>query len=763
MRFHHEDYVLTGVVAGTPIWLAMEADFDAWLELLNGETLEVLAWDDDSGRGFDALLGFLPQDGITYVVRASSYGEGSTGAYALRTLALPDAELAWTAAAAESTAGNNSMVIGGGSSSAVSSSASTITMINVDQLVSLVMLSPDVYQIENRGNTILWHGENGQACVEVAGQRQQVTSPWPLGAGDASTLWRMLAAETLDGVNTILWRHNPSNGLHLWTLDANWHWQTSSGLIPLGTDEAWELESRFQIDGDGDGQIGAPPPVVTLSVGSAAVAEDGAASLVYTFSRTGSTARPLQVNVQLGGTATPFSDYSGISATGAIGGVTFAAGSTTATLTLTPVADTRIEANETIAVTLVPGQGYLVGTSAAVVGTLLNDDSQINLYPASGSLPSAQGWLAFGTGFTGRQSLTSRGTVLDSTLLLADIAGYSNRGNPDPALINSAFPALDRGVGFGLDVTLRLESETHLSDNRAGFSLLLLDQGASPVGIELGFWTNRIFSQAGGATPFTAIAEAVEGIDTRLTTTYSLRVFDETYILLANNRLILQGRVQEYSQASVPSILPYNPYTTANTLFLGDNTSRASARVELGPLSLNMPLSGGNGNDAMTGTAGPDQRNGMEGDDVLSAGAGDDWLIGGAGDDTLMGGEGQDVLTGGQGMDHFVTTAFSDSLLAAPDIITDYSAGDVLDRPGPGTLLEASIGSVASLTASLLTNLLTPATFPANSTVAFTVTGQPGTFVAFDAGTAGFDASVDSVVHLANHTIISATNTIVVI
>lgn len=56
------------------------------------------------------------------------------------------------------------------------------------------------------------------------------------------------------------------------------------------------------------------------------------------------------------------------------GSVTFAAGSTTAILTLTPVADTKVEADETVGLTLSAGSNYRVGTSGKVIGTILNDD-----------------------------------------------------------------------------------------------------------------------------------------------------------------------------------------------------------------------------------------------------------------------------------------------------------------------------------------------------------------------------------------------------
>jgi hypothetical protein len=116
-------------------------------------------------------------------------------------------------------------------------------------------------------------------------------------------------------------------------------------------------------------------PVITLAVApTAGVSEDGTANLIYTFSRTGFTTNALTVNYTVGGTATLGNDYSGIAATPATKTVSFAAGAATAIVTVDPTADAVIEPNETIALTLAAGSGYTIGTTAAVVGTIINDD-----------------------------------------------------------------------------------------------------------------------------------------------------------------------------------------------------------------------------------------------------------------------------------------------------------------------------------------------------------------------------------------------------
>ena len=327
--------------------------------------------------------------------------------------------------------------------------------------------------------------------------------------------------------------------------------------------------------------------------------------------------------------------------------------------------------------------------------------SRILLYDASrSSLPDTQGWLAFGTGGSGSQSLSGTGTLLTSNATILDGAGYSNFDRFSGNLVNSTFPALDRSVGFSLDVQLRLVSESHLSGNRAGFSLTLLDQGSTPRGIEIGFWSNSIFSQAGGATPFQSIAQVVNGVDTSPTTNYSLRIFDQSYTLLANNRPLLSGPLQDYSQAILSSLFPFNPYSKANFLFLGDNSSSASAQVELGSIALGMPLAGSAGADTMAGTSGADRLNGLDGNDSIEAGGGADWLIGGRGDDQLAGGDGDDLLIGGSGLDRFVVgggSPFNASALGMDSIVGFEGLEDRLllaratfSALGPGPTLDPS-------------------------------------------------------------------------
>ena len=118
-------------------------------------------------------------------------------------------------------------------------------------------------------------------------------------------------------------------------------------------------------------------PVITLSLAPITVAEDGTGNLVYTFTRSGNTSTALTVNYGVSSTATLNTDYVQTGAatfTSTAGSITFAAGASTATLTIDPTADTTVEPDETVALTLASGAGYAISTTTTVAGTITNDD-----------------------------------------------------------------------------------------------------------------------------------------------------------------------------------------------------------------------------------------------------------------------------------------------------------------------------------------------------------------------------------------------------
>jgi hypothetical protein len=137
-------------------------------------------------------------------------------------------------------------------SQVVASETSLSTDLNADAIIG-----PPFTSLESQGNaTLLRRNSDGMAVVRVGSTRYAVSSPFGLGSGDSTTTWQMLAAETVAGKNQIVWRNNSGNFLHVWSLDAGWNWQASSGNINPFSPEALALETSFQNDFNGNGVIG---------------------------------------------------------------------------------------------------------------------------------------------------------------------------------------------------------------------------------------------------------------------------------------------------------------------------------------------------------------------------------------------------------------------------------------------------------------------------------------------------------------------------
>jgi hypothetical protein len=313
---------------------------------------------------------------------------------------------------------------------------------------------------------------------------------------------------------------------------------------------------------------------------------------------------------------------------------------------------------------------------------------------ALGTTPDLQGWLDFGTTplISATQTAFPSLTHLNSPTLGA--GGYSNYRSAAATLVNAAFPVLDRTIGFSLTFQLRINSESNSSDtngdglgDRAGFSLTALS--SDRLGIELGFWTDEIWAQRGGTGSTLFTHSPTERAFVSTTTglvNYTLLMLGDQYFLSTDNQVLLQGALQDYTAfSSVGSGLPYNPYTTSNFLFWGDNTSNGAASSDIGRLTLSTPTRGTAKADGLNGTVDEDLLNALAGNDSLSGRSGNDILIGGDGNDLLNGGRGNDRLLGGSNNDRFLydtNSAFSPSSVGA-DTIFDFDAIEdliVLDK-----------------------------------------------------------------------------------
>jgi len=188
--------------------------------------------------------------------------------------------------------------------------------------------------------------------------------------------------------------------------------------------------------------------------------------------------------------------------------------------------------------------------------------------------PSQQGWVYQNTPFPAAPTATptSNGTILNSGNI-QNYAGY---------FLNAPFN-LDRTRGYTVSFSVQINSESHVKDNRAGFSLIVmsnqLDGETQPYGLELGFWEDSIWAQSADF----ARAENVAFNTKDTVHHFVLYVKGNQYKLFERNSYatpILQGSLRQYTAFTPPPGFP-NPYTTPNLIFMGDDTTSATANVTI--------------------------------------------------------------------------------------------------------------------------------------------------------------------------------------
>jgi hypothetical protein len=213
--------------------------------------------------------------------------------------------------------------------------------------------------------------------------------------------------------------------------------------------------------------------------------------------------------------------------------------------------------------------GLLAGAFAAPASAAVLYDS------TTGTSPASQGWLFHTSLLGGSESFDSTATTFDTTADISTRNGYANYGVSFD-FVNSSFPTLDRTSGFTIDLTARINSESHSSTDRAGFSLIAISSDLQ--GIELGFWEDAVWAQNAGFTHGESAS-----IDTKSAMkSYSLNIIGSTYTLAVDGIDALSGNLRYYQSQGYP-------YTLSSFLFLGDDTTSAEASVSFSNLAVTVP------------------------------------------------------------------------------------------------------------------------------------------------------------------------------
>ncbi|MCL1526428.1 putative Ig domain-containing protein [Xanthomonas nasturtii] len=124
-----------------------------------------------------------------------------------------------------------------------------------------------------------------------------------------------------------------------------------------------------------------PSRTASIAVSPASRNEDSGAAFVYTVTLSQTNTSATTVNLARSGTATSGTDYSG-----AVSSVVVPANASSASFSVTPIADTTVEPDETVIFSVANGTGYSPGSPASATATIVNDDvptASISVSPSS--------------------------------------------------------------------------------------------------------------------------------------------------------------------------------------------------------------------------------------------------------------------------------------------------------------------------------------------------------------------------------------------
>ena len=134
------------------------------------------------------------------------------------------------------------------------------TVFGVDANGDGTIGSPSTVAIESIGNTSLVKDSNNKFFAQVGNNipiviKNGTTQIYP----GMYTDWQTLAAETVNGVNQVLWIKPGINLMQVWQMNSSWVRVSSQNIGTLSSSAALAQETVFGVDANGDGTIGNLP------------------------------------------------------------------------------------------------------------------------------------------------------------------------------------------------------------------------------------------------------------------------------------------------------------------------------------------------------------------------------------------------------------------------------------------------------------------------------------------------------------------------
>ncbi|MFM6774500.1 MAG: beta strand repeat-containing protein, partial [Microcystis panniformis] len=507
---------------------------------------------------------------------------------------------------------------------------------------------------------------------------------------------------------------------------------------------------------------------VTLAVSPASVTEDGTTNLIYTFTRSGVTTNPLTVNYSISGTATNGSDYTSIPTS-----VTFAANATTATVIVDPTADTTVESDETVILTLATGTGYTIGTPDAVIGTITNDDLPsitLAISPASVTEDGTSNLI---------YTFTRTGDTTNPLTVNYTVDGTATNGSDYTSIPTSVTFAANSATAT---VTVDPTADTTVESDETVILTLATGTGytvgtTTPV---TGTINNDDFSQLSINN-----ITVVEGLDNNaiLTVTVDNPNPQQISVNYATEPIDATADVDYTSKTGTITIAANTSTATISIPILNDNLNEAD---EIFTVTLSNAVNatinpeGGIGEVIITDTWQTSLTrtlpNNVENLRLISSNnvngtgnAGNNKITGNSGNNQINGANGADTLTGGLGADIFVFQ-FGQSTISTSDRITDFAINsdkiDLLTQAGNATSAPSNFSRAANSTVTTLQNLVNQVFTDANGAITgnqglgvnsaalvqVTTGAIAGTYLVINDSAAGFQSSNDLLINITGFT-----------
>jgi hypothetical protein len=244
-----------------------------------------------------------------------------------------------------------------------------------------------------------------------------------------------------------------------------------------------------------------PPPLVSVGLSDGVGAEASSDPIVFTVALSAPATSTVVVNLAWSGSAALTADYA-VSVTGATISanrltLTFAAGQSVATVTLTPVDDAAVEVAETLTLTVGAGTGYTVGAPSSGSGTI--NDNDVAPPPPTVTVTSTS--IAEGN----KKSSTATVVVSLSAASTSTVTVVVSTENGSATIAGSDYAAVTRTLTFAPGVTSQSFAVSITGDTTFEANETLLVKVTSAIGAT-GVGSTGTVTITNDDLPLTAVA-----------------------------------------------------------------------------------------------------------------------------------------------------------------------------------------------------------------------------------------------------------------